>query len=157
MTDYERGITVNVGVASGGTVGFANVVPSHATAEIDFRAPDNATAAEMETRILALKPTGKDVSVTVTGGINRPPFVRDAGVIKLYEHAKKIADAMDLPLPEMATGGGSDGNFSAALGIPTLDGLGVVGAGAHAEHEHMLISSLEPRTNLLLRLLETLE
>jgi glutamate carboxypeptidase len=157
MTDYARGITVNVGVASGGTVGFANVVPARATAEIDFRAPDNETAAEMETRILGLTAIGQDIALSVTGGVNRPPFVRDEGVAKLYAHAKRIADDMDLPLPEMATGGGSDGNFSAALGIPTLDGLGVVGAGAHAEHEHMLISSLEPRTNLLLRLLETLE
>lgn len=157
MTDYERGITVNVGVAMGGTVGFANVVPAHATAEIDFRAPDEATAQDLAARILALKPIGKDVGVTVTGGITRPPFIRDAGVARLYEHAKKLAAEIDLPLPEMATGGGSDGNFSAALGIPTLDGLGVVGAGAHAEHEHLLISSLEPRAKLLLRLLETLE
>lgn len=157
MTDYARGITVNVGVASGGTVGFANVVPAHATAEIDFRAPDDASAQELEARVLGLRASGKDVAVKVTGGINRPPFVRDAGVAKLYEHAKKIADDIGTPLPEMATGGGSDGNFTAALGIPTLDGLGVVGAGAHAEHEHMLISSLEPRTKLLLGLLETLE
>jgi glutamate carboxypeptidase len=157
MTDYPRGITVNVGVASGGTVGFANVVPARATAEIDFRAPDNETAAEMEARILGLAAVGPDIALKITGGVNRPPFIRDEGVAKLYAHAKRIADDMDLPLPEMATGGGSDGNFSAALGIPTLDGLGVVGAGAHAEHEHMLISSLEPRTKLLLRLLETLE
>jgi glutamate carboxypeptidase len=111
----------------------------------------------MEARILGLTAIGQDIALSVTGGVNRPPFVRDEGVARLYAHAKRIADDMDLPLPEMATGGGSDGNFSAALGIPTLDGLGVVGAGAHAEHEHMLISSLEPRTNLLLRLLETLE
>src|SRR5260370_8457997 len=120
MTDCDRGITVNVGVASGGTVGFANVVPGHATAEIDFRAPDNATAAEMEARILGLTAIGKDVAISVTGGVNRPPFVRDDGVAKLYEHAKKIADAMDLPLPEMATAGASDANFSTALGIPPL-------------------------------------
>jgi glutamate carboxypeptidase len=157
MTDYSRGITVNVGVCSGGTVGFANVVPANASAEIDFRAPDEATGFELEARILALKPIGPDVTLTVTGGINRPPFVRDAGVVKLYDHAKALADAIGTPLPEVASGGGSDGNFTAALGIPTLDGLGVVGDGAHAEHEHMLISSLEPRAKLLLGLLETLE
>jgi glutamate carboxypeptidase len=157
MTNYDRGITVNVGVAAGGTVGFANVVPANATAEIDFRAPDEASGTELEARILGLQPIGKDVSLKITGGINRPPFVRDAGIAKLYEHAKQLADAIGTPLPEMASGGGSDGNFTAALGIPTLDGLGVVGDGAHAEHEHMLISSLEPRTKLLLGLLETLE
>jgi glutamate carboxypeptidase len=156
MTDYARGITVNVGVASGGTVGFANVVPANAAAEIDFRAPDEASAVELEARILGLKPIGKDVSLTITGAINRPPFIRDEGVVKLYEHAKKLADEIGTPLPEVASGGGSDGNFTAALGIPTLDGLGAVGDGAHAEHEHILISSLEPRAKLLLSLLETL-
>ncbi|MBV8652872.1 MAG: M20 family metallopeptidase [Alphaproteobacteria bacterium] len=157
MTDYARGITVNVGVASGGTVGFANVVPANAAAEIDFRAPDEASAVELEARILGLKPIGKDVSLKITGGINRPPFIRDEGVVKLYEHAKKLADEIGTPLPEVASGGGSDGNFTAALGIPTLDGLGAVGDGAHAEHEHILISSLEPRAKLLLGLLETLQ
>jgi glutamate carboxypeptidase len=157
MTDYARGITVNVGVAAGGTVGFANVVPANATAEIDFRAPDETSAQELEDRILALSAIGKDVTVKITGGINRPPFIRDAGVVGLYEHAKRLADAIGTPLPEVASGGGSDGNFTAALGIPTLDGLGAVGDGAHAEHEHILISSLEPRAKLLLGLLETLE
>jgi glutamate carboxypeptidase len=156
MTDYARGITVNVGVASGGTVGFANVVPANAAAEIDFRAPDEASAVELEARILGLKPIGKDVSLKITGAINRPPFIRDGGVVKLYEHAKRLADEIGTPLPEVASGGGSDGNFTAALGIPTLDGLGAVGDGAHAEHEHILISSLEPRAKLLLSLLETL-
>ncbi|HVM81187.1 MAG TPA: M20 family metallopeptidase [Stellaceae bacterium] len=157
MTDYARGITVNVGVASGGTVGFANVVPAHARAEIDFRCPDDATAAELVARIEALAPQGKDVALRIEGGVNRPAFVRDAGVAALYEHAKGLAAEIGFDLPEMLTGGGSDGNFTAALGIPTLDGLGAVGAGAHAEHEHILISSLEPRARLLLRLLETLE
>ncbi len=156
MTDYARGITVNVGVASGGTVGFANVVPANAAAEIDFRAPDEASGKELEARILGLQAIGKDVTVKVTGGINRPPFIRDDGVVKLYEHAKHLADEIGTPLPEVASGGGSDGNFTAALGIPTLDGLGAVGDGAHAEHEHILISSLEPRAKLLLGLLETL-
>jgi glutamate carboxypeptidase len=157
MTDYARGVTVNVGVASGGTPGFANVVPDHAVAEIDFRAPDNAASEALTERILGLAPRGKDVTIAVTGGVNRPPFVRDAGVARLYAHAKSCAEALGQALPEVATGGGSDGNFTAALGIPTLDGLGAVGAGAHAEHEHILLSSLEPRAALLLKLLETLE
>lgn len=157
MTDYARGITVNVGVASGGTAGFANVVPAHARAEIDFRCPDDATAAELVARIERLAPQGKDVTLRIEGGVNRPAFVRDAGVAALYEHAKGLAAEIGFDLPEILTGGGSDGNFTAALGIPTLDGLGAVGAGAHAEHEHILISSLEPRARLLLRLLETLE
>jgi glutamate carboxypeptidase len=157
MTDYARGITVNVGVASGGTVGFANVVPAHARAEIDFRCPDDASAAELVARIERLVPQGQDVTLRIEGGVNRPAFVRDAGVAALYEHAKGLAAEIGFDLPEMLTGGGSDGNFTAAIGIPTLDGLGAVGAGAHAEHEHILISSLEPRARLLLRLLETLE
>jgi glutamate carboxypeptidase len=157
MTDYARGITVNVGVASGGTPGFANVVPDYAEAEIDFRAPDIATSEEMVRRISALRPQGKDVTLDVTGGINRPPFEKHAGVARLYEHARRCAEALGQELPEVATGGGSDGNFTAALGVPTLDGLGAVGAGAHAEHEHILISSLEPRVELMLKLFETLD
>jgi glutamate carboxypeptidase len=158
MTDYARGVTVNVGVASGGTPGFSNVVPDRAEAEIDMRCPDAATSREMVARILGLKTQGKDVAVTVTGGENRPAFVRDEGVARLYEHARALAEEIGMAaLPEVATGGGSDGNFTAAMGVPTLDGLGVDGAGAHAEHEHLLLSSLEPRTKLLLRLLETLE
>jgi glutamate carboxypeptidase len=89
----------------------------------------------------------------VTGGINRPPFIRSEGVVKLYGHAKALADAIGTPLPEMASGGGSDGNFTAALGIPTLDGLGAVGDGAHATHEHVLINAMPQRSALLARLL----
>jgi glutamate carboxypeptidase len=157
MTDYARGITVNVGVASGGTPGFANVVPDRAAAEIDFRAPDMASSEELVRRIAGLAPLGKDVALEIEGGVNRPPFERHDGVKRLYEHAKSCAEALGQGLPEVATGGGSDGNFTAALGVPTLDGLGAVGAGAHAEHEHILISSLEPRVQLMLRLFETLE
>ncbi|MBX6367056.1 MAG: M20/M25/M40 family metallo-hydrolase [Rhodospirillales bacterium] len=157
MTDYARGITVNVGVASGGTPGFANVVPDQAAAEIDFRAPDLASSDEMVRRISGLAPLGKDVSVEVSGGINRPPFEKHEGVTRLYEHAKRCAEELGQELPEVSTGGGSDGNFTAALGVPTLDGLGAVGAGAHAEHEHILVSSLEPRVRLMVKLFETLE
>ncbi|WP_374445669.1 M20 family metallopeptidase [Stella sp.] len=156
MTDYARGITTNVGVVTAGGPGKGNVVPPLATAEIDLRAPDDATAAEMVERILALRAIGPDVTVTVEGGINRPPFVRHEGVARLYETARRLAGEMAMELPETSTGGVSDGNFAAALGVPTLDGLGVLGAGAHAEHEHLLYSSLEPRTRLVLRLFEEL-
>jgi glutamate carboxypeptidase len=157
MTDYARGITVNVGVASGGTPGFANVVPDRAAAVIDFRAPDMASSEELVRRIEGLTAVGKDVALDIAGGVNRPPFEKQAGVRRHSEHAKRCAEELGQGLPEVATGGGSDGNFTAALGVPTLDGLGAVGAGAHAEHEHILISSLEPRAQLILRLLETLE
>jgi glutamate carboxypeptidase len=157
MTDYARGITVNVGVASGGTVGFANVVPAHARAEIDFRAPDQASSEELVERVLGLKPQGKDVTVKIEGGVNRPAYTRTEGVATLFEHARDLASEIGFKLTETPTGGGSDGNFTAAIGVPTLDGLGAVGDGAHAEHEHILLSSLEPRTKLILRLLETLE
>ena len=157
MTDYASGDTVNVGVASGGTVGFANVVPGRARAEIDFRCPDAASAAALTARIEALKPQTRDTSLRIEGGVNRPAYIRDAGVAGLYEHANGLAGELGFELPEVPTGGGSDCNFTAAMGVPTLDGLGAVGAGAHAEHEHILLSSLEPRTKLLLRLLETLE
>lgn len=156
MTDYARGITTNVGVVTAGGPGKGNVVPPLATAEIDLRAPDEATAAEMVERIRSLRAIGPDVTVTVEGGINRPAFERHEGVARLYETARRLAADMGMELPETSTGGVSDGNFAAALGVPTLDGLGVLGAGAHAEHEHLLYSSLEPRTRLVLRLFEEL-
>ena len=156
MTDYARGITTNVGVVTAGGPGKGNVVPPLATAEIDLRAPDEATAAEMVERIRSLRAIGPDVTVTVEGGINRPAFERHEGVARLYETARRLAADMGMELPETSTGGVSDGNFAAALGVPTLDGLGVLGAGAHAEHEHLLYSSLEPRTRLVLRLFEDL-
>ena len=89
--------------------------------------------------------------------MNRPPYEKDAGIEALYQHARVLAAEIGFDLEDMKTGGGSDGNFTAALGIPTLDGLGVDGHGAHQLDEHMYYSSLEPRTKLLVRLLETLE
>jgi len=157
LTDYDRGITVNVGVVSAGNAGFANVVPEIATAEVDFRCPDAATAEEIAAKIQGLTPVGPDIRLEIAGGINRPAYERDAGVAALYGKAAAIAGELGFELPEVATGGGSDGNFTAAKGVPTLDGLGVCGAGAHAAHEHLLYSSLEPRTELLLRLMESLD
>jgi glutamate carboxypeptidase len=155
-TDYKRGITCNVGLISGGTG--VNVVSAECTAEIDLRVPDPRTAEEMVDWFLKLEPIGPDVEVTVEGGMNRPPYQKDAGIAGLFEKAQAIyreigKDLKDVPL----TGGGSDGNFTAALGIPTLDGLGADGKGAHAAYEQIYYSSLVPRTYLCTRLLETLE
>ncbi len=155
MTDYGRGITTNVGLIHGGTG--VNVVPQECTCEVDLRVPDPAIAEEMTTRILALTSKDPDVKLTVEGGMNRPPYTKDEGIAALFDHARKEAaglgfDLQDVPL----TGGGSDGNFTAALGIPTLDGLGADGKGAHTDYEQIYYSSLEPRTKLWVKLFETL-
>ena len=155
-TDYARGITVNVGLVKGGTG--VNVVSAECTAEIDLRVPDPRSAEEMTHRFLGIEPIGADVEVRVEGGMNRPPYQKDAGITDLFTKAQAIyreigKELLDVPL----TGGGSDGNFTAALGIPTLDGLGADGKGAHAAYEQIYFSSLQPRTYLCARLLETLE
>ncbi|MGE0578278.1 MAG: M20 family metallopeptidase, partial [Reyranella sp.] len=155
-TDYARGITVNVGLVNGGSG--VNVVSAECTAEIDLRVPDPRSAEEMTHRFLNLEPIGADVEVRVEGGMNRPPYQKDAGITDLFTKAQAIyreigKELLDVPL----TGGGSDGNFTAALGIPTLDGLGADGKGAHAANEQIYFSSLQPRTYLCTRLLETLE
>lgn len=155
MTDYERGVTVNVGVVSGGTG--ANVVAAECRAEVDVRVPTAEAGEEMCARILALEPFDPDTEVTVSGGMNRPPYEKDAAIASLFEHAKGLAAEIGFELEDVPTGGCSDGNFTAALGVPTLDGLGVDGHGAHSYEEHMLRSSLEPRAKLLLRLFETLQ
>ena len=156
MTDYAREITVSVGLISGGTG--ANVVPAECRATIDLRVPDNATAEEMVGRILGLKPIGPDTTLTVTGGINRPPYGKNAGIAALLAHAQKLAEEIGFKLEDTPlTGGVSDGNFPAALGVPTLDGLGADGKGAHSLDEQIYFSSLAQRTALLIRMLETLE
>ncbi|MBS0527353.1 MAG: M20 family metallopeptidase [Proteobacteria bacterium] len=155
-TDHTRGITCNVGLVSGGTG--VNVVPAECVAEVDLRVPSQQLAEEMTHWFLNLEPIGKDVELTVTGEMNRPPYQKDAGISALFEKAQAIyaeigKELKDVPL----TGGGSDGNFTAALGIPTLDGLGADGKGAHAAFEQIYYSSLVPRTYLCTRLLETLD
>jgi glutamate carboxypeptidase len=154
MTDYEIGVTTNVGLVSGGTG--VNVVPRECTAEIDLRIPTAALAEEYEARILGLTTEDPDVELTVTGEINRPPYQKDAGIQTLFDHAKAVCAEVGFDLQDMHTGGGSDGCFTAALGIPTLDGLGADGVGAHAQHEQIYFSSLEPRAKMWIRLLETL-
>jgi len=125
---------------------------------VDLRFCDGASAGEVEARIKALKSSRPDIETTVTGKITRPPFVRDRAVNLLFEKAAAIAKEIGFTLQSSPrVGGGSDGNFTAAMGIPTLDGLGVDGDGAHTNDEYMLFSSIEPRTRLLQGLMERLE
>ncbi len=145
-TDLTRGLTVNVGTISGGTR--SNVVPAHCRAEVDARVVTMADAAMMEERFAQLTaPEG--LRLTVTGGINRPPMERGEGTVRLFRQAQTLAAELGLKLEEAATGGGSDGNFTAALGVPTLDGMGAVGGGAHAAHEYAERAHLPERTVLL--------
>lgn len=156
MTDYDRGITLNVGMIEGGTG--INVVPAKCVAHVDMRVPDEATEKEMCERILGLEAFDVDVELEVTGGMNRPPFSKDEKIGALFEHAKTLAAEIGFELEDVVkTGGGSDGNFTAALGVPTLDGLGADGYGAHSDYEHIYYSSLEPRTKLMLLLFQTLK
>jgi glutamate carboxypeptidase len=156
MTDYARGITTTVGMISGGTA--ANVISQHARMSIDLRVRDAESGCAMTDRILGLKPVDPDVKLKVTGGMNRPPFEKSAGIEKLLKHAQALASEFGLVLADTPmTGGGSDGNFTAALGVATLDGLGIDGDGAHTHWEHALVSSIEPRFRLMRRLLETLQ
>lgn len=153
-TNYARGITFNVGMVKGGTA--ENVVPEHASATIDMRVQTIADAREMDARLKGLKSINPDIALTVEGGLNRPPFEKNAGIAALFDHAKALAADLGFELHDFYTGGGSDGNFTAHK-VPTLDGLGVDGAGAHTLEEHMFMSSIVPRMRLQKRLFETLE
>jgi len=146
-TDLKRGLTVNVGVAGGGTR--SNVIPAEAWAEVDVRIARKADGKRIPRRFAGLKAVGKGCALTVTGGINRPPMERTNGTVRLYRQAKALAAEIGIVLDEAATGGASDGNFTSALGIPTLDGMGAVGEGAHSSHESILVEHLAPRTALL--------
>jgi glutamate carboxypeptidase len=147
LTDLQRGITLNVGKVTGGTC--VNVVPAEARASIDVRIARKKDAQEIERRLHALKPLNPNCEIQISGGMNRPPMERTAGVAALYRKATEIARELGWQLQEAGVGGGSDGNFTAALGVPTLDGLGAVGEGAHADHESILISELPRRAALL--------
>jgi glutamate carboxypeptidase len=151
IRDLDRGISVNVGVIAGGTR--SNVVPDFATAAVDVRAETIADAADIDRAMRALTAQTPGARVEVTGGFNRPPMERSAGVIRLFEIARACAAEIGVELSEGATGGGSDGNFTAALGVPTLDGLGAVGDGAHALHEHVELAPLPARAAILAGLL----
>jgi glutamate carboxypeptidase len=150
-TDLARGLTVSVGVVGGGTN--TNVIPAEAWAEVDVRIARKSDGPRIERKFAALKAKDRRCSLTVTGGINRPPMERTRGTVRLYQHARMLAADLGFRLEEAATGGASDGNFTSALGVPTLDGMGAVGEGAHANHESILIEHLAPRTALLAALL----
>jgi glutamate carboxypeptidase len=146
-TDLKRGLTVSVGLAGGGSK--TNVIPAEAWAEVDVRFARNADGTRIERRFAGLTAADKRCSLAVTGGINRPPMERTRGTVLLYEQARALAAELGFALDEAATGGASDGNFTSALGIPTLDGMGAVGEGAHARHESVVLEHLAPRTALL--------
>ncbi|MFC0407806.1 M20 family metallopeptidase [Roseomonas elaeocarpi] len=154
MVDLERGTTTNVAPVWGGTR--PNVVPPEAGCEIDLRVATAEDGKAAERAILALAGERDGIRIEVSGGMNRPPMVESAETLRLYEAARALAREVGYDLPKQHRGGGSDGNFTAALGIPTLDGLGCTGAGAHAPHEHILWRDLLPRGQVLARLMQTL-
>jgi glutamate carboxypeptidase len=152
FTDQKKGLTVNVGIVRGGAR--TNVVPAEAVAEVDVRIARLKDAARIDKKMRSLRPFNRKCQIEVSGGINRPPMERTLGVAALFAKATAIARDQGWRLTEAAVGGGSDGNFTAALGIPTLDGLGAVGDGAHAAHEHIVISELPRRAALIASLIE---
>ena len=154
FTHLDRGITVNPGVISGGTR--SNVVAAEATAEVDIRVLRLKDAPGLEKKFKSLKPFDRRCTIEVTGGLNRPPMERSAGIVKLFRTAQALARDLGVDAEESLTGGGSDGNFTAALGIPTLDGLGGVGEGAHAVNESILVDRIADRTALIAKLLAAL-
>jgi glutamate carboxypeptidase len=154
MNDPRRGITVQANVISGGTA--SNVVPEFARALVDVRFARARDARGLERSLLGLRPILNGARIEVRGGLNRPPLERTAGVAELFRHAQSIAREIGFQLDEASTGGASDGNFTAALGVPTLDGIGAVGDGAHSLREHVVIRELPRRAALLAGLLATL-
>jgi len=154
LTNLKQGISVNVGVIRGGTR--TNVIAAEAVAEIDARITSASQAKSLDRKLRSLRPFDKHCHIEVSGGINRMPMERSPGVVALYEKARKIAKEVGWALTEAAVGGGSDGNFTAGIGIPTLDGLGAVGDGAHARHEFIYTSELPKRALLVAGMLETI-
>jgi glutamate carboxypeptidase len=154
MNDPARGITINATVVEGGT--FVNVIPSEARARMDLRVSRQADARRLSERLRHLHPILPGARIEVRGGIDRRPLERTAGVVRLFRHAVHLSGHIGISLGEASTGGGSDGNFTAALGVPTLDGLGAVGEGAHSPGECVLVRALPQRAALLAGLLATL-
>jgi glutamate carboxypeptidase len=150
FTDLKRGITVNPGLISGGTR--TNVVAAQAQIEVDIRAVRLKDAAVLDKKFRALRPVDKRCSIRIEGGLNRPPMERTKAIAKLFTKAKKMGRELGIHLEESLSGGGSDGNFTATLGVPTLDGLGAVGEGAHAVNESILTDRIPDRVALLARL-----
>ena len=156
MTDYGRNVTLNVGTIQGGT--HENMVPLSCEAIVYCLVPLPHDEAEVRAKLLALKSYDPDVKLEVTPGLYRPSFVKSPAIQKLYDHTAALAREIGFEVKgERVAGGGSDGNFTGALGVPTLDGLGVLGDGPHTHQEYLLVSHLVPRTKLLVRLFETLD
>jgi glutamate carboxypeptidase len=151
LTESSKGITVNPGVIGGGTC--SNVIPAEAWVEIDVRVARKQDMAKVDRALRSLRPFDRACKLTMSGGMNRPPMERSKETVALFRDAQELAANIGIALEEAATGGGSDGNFTSALGIPTLDGMGAVGAGAHAPHEHLQRKQLAPRTALLAAML----
>lgn len=151
LGDEERGTTVNLTVASGGTTG--NVIAERATAEVDLRVATLAEAERVERAVHGYRPRDPRVEVAIAGGLNRPPLERTEGNEALWSEARLAGERLGLELEGAVVGGGSDGSFTSALGVPTLDGLGSVGAGAHARHEHIRVRETLERLALLCALL----
>ncbi len=155
MVDLDRGITLNAAPVWGGSR--PNVIPPDAGCEIDLRVNSAADGEAMERLLRDTTALTPGCRVMVEGGMNRPPFAEDPGILALYDKARGIAETVGIALPRQHRGGGSDGNFTAAMGVPTLDGLGCPGSGAHASHEHILWQQLAPRAALMAGLLEELD
>lgn len=154
FTNLKAGVTVNPGVIRGGTR--TNVIASEAVAEVDIRIARMKDYASLNRKFRTLKPVDKRCAIEVSGGLNRPPMERTAGVRKLFELASGLAKELGVQLEESSTGGGSDGNFTAALGVPTLDGLGGVGEGAHAPNESILVHRIPDRVAMLTKLISAI-
>jgi glutamate carboxypeptidase len=155
LSDYEAGTTLNVGLTGGGTR--TNVVPEQAWARVDLRVMNAGEAARVQARMQNLKPHHAGTTIEVSGGLDRPPMVRTPEIAALYARAQRLAVDISIEITEAGTGGGSDGNFTAALGVPTLDGMGAVGEGGHAVHEHVVIASMPERAALLAAMLRSLD
>ena len=154
FTDLERGLTVNAGVVRGGTR--SNVIAAEAWAEVDVRVRTITDGKTIDAKMRGLRARDPRCKIAISGGINRPPMERTEKVVALYKKAEQVAGSLGLKIDEKATGGGSDGNFTAALGVPTLDGLGAVGEGAHAVNESILVDQIAPRLALLAGLIASL-
>ena len=154
LADPRKGITVNVGVITGGTR--SNVVPAEASAKVDVRVARKRDMEEIERKLRSLRPHDRRTTLEISGGFNRPPLERTPQVAALFERARRLARPLGISLAETSVGGGSDGNFTAAWGIPTLDGLGAVGEGAHAHRENIVIRELPRRSALLAHLIAEL-
>lgn len=154
LNDSARGITVTVGTITGGSG--RNTIPAECRMQVDLRLPDEASVRTVLAAAKALTSSDPDITVTIKGGLNRPPFTQTEEARRVFTTARDIAAKLGIDLIGVMTGGGSDGNFTSALGVPTLDGLGADGANAHTFDEYIFVSSLAPRTALLANLLLTL-